>query len=307
MTAQEAPDEPVEVLSPADSASSAFSLPNGRQIGYAQYGAATGPAIILLHGAPGSRIDAQRWTSLATQLGCRLVSLDRPGIGLSGALTTRSLGGYPSDVLALADHLSLESFRLLGVSGGGPYALACATALPPHRLLATGIVAGMGPPDAGRLGLSWMWYVMWKIGPWAPWLVRWFARYQFGDGSEETIVKMLQADKARMKEGSEESKLLDEIWDAVVLGHREVVRQGVDGYVQDLLVLSQPWDFNLDDAHGRVRLWYGECDTMATPDMGRWVRNRLENADLTVYENCTHSTLMTRHDREIFQELLMEG
>ncbi len=82
----------------------------------------------------------------ASRLGVRLVLPDRPGIGLSDFKPGRAILDWPDDVLALAGALGLERFAVMGLSGGGPYAAACAWKIP-QRITRVGIISGVGPPE----------------------------------------------------------------------------------------------------------------------------------------------------------------
>ena len=160
---------PDSVESPSDSApkspkcrfrldtdsSDTITLPDGRKLGYAQYGSATGQAIIYLHGLPGSRLEAAGYHDIALSLYARIIAIDRPGLGLSSPYPQRTLLDFPKDVQHLAEHLNLSTYSVLGVSGGGPYALACAFSLPPTRLKCVSLVCGMGPMDIGMSGADW--------------------------------------------------------------------------------------------------------------------------------------------------------
>jgi pimeloyl-ACP methyl ester carboxylesterase len=77
----------------------------------------------------------------------RIIAADRPGYGLSGFERGRRMLDWPVDVSALVDALQFDRFAVLGISGGGPYAAACAFKIP-GRLAAAGVVSGMGPPAA---------------------------------------------------------------------------------------------------------------------------------------------------------------
>jgi len=113
-------------------------LEDGRTLGYAEYGAPDGRPVFVFHGFPGSRLT---WSAFdpqdcAGELGLRVIAPERPGYGLSEFQRGRELLDWPEDVLALADPLGLERFAVLGLSGGGPYAAACAFKIP-ARLVAT--------------------------------------------------------------------------------------------------------------------------------------------------------------------------
>ncbi|MEE9278320.1 MAG: alpha/beta hydrolase, partial [Dehalococcoidia bacterium] len=122
-------------------------LQDGRQLGYADYGDASGKPIFFFHGTPGSRLSGLLPGVVAGPLGARVIAIDRPGYGLSDFKSGRTIGDWPRDVTELADALGFERFAVLGFSGGGPYAAVCAHQIP-QRLTQVGIVSGIGPLDA---------------------------------------------------------------------------------------------------------------------------------------------------------------
>lgn len=107
---------------PADATNTAktIQLPDGRRLGYAEYGNPNGKHIMFFHGHPGSRLEAQYLDETAVRLGARIVALERPGFGLSDFKPRRTVLDWTQDVLALADQLNLARFAVMGVSGGGP-------------------------------------------------------------------------------------------------------------------------------------------------------------------------------------------
>jgi hypothetical protein len=100
--------------------SDTITLPDGRKLGYAQYGSKAGRAIFYLHGLPGSRIEAAAWDELGLKLGARIIAADRPGIGWSSPHPGRTLLGHPEDLEYLAKHLELEEYRVLVRAIGYP-------------------------------------------------------------------------------------------------------------------------------------------------------------------------------------------
>ena len=112
-------------------------LPDGRQLGYDEYGPSDGKPIFYFHGTPSSRKD---WRTLGNEsmpekLGVRVIVADRPGMGLSSFQAGRSISDWSSDVENLADVLDIERFAVFGHSGAGPYVLAFALNIP-QRLTA---------------------------------------------------------------------------------------------------------------------------------------------------------------------------
>ena len=109
-----------------DTTASTIRLQDGRRLGYADLGDAGGTPVFYFHGFPSSRLEACMVEEHARRLGVRLLAVDRPGYGLSDDLPGRTIPDWPDDVVALADALGLERFAVVGSSGGGPYAIACA-------------------------------------------------------------------------------------------------------------------------------------------------------------------------------------
>lgn len=118
-------------------------LPDGRRLGHALYGDSAGPPVIYMHGFPASRLEAKLLEEAACEIGVSLITPDRPGLGLSDFQPGRAITDWPGDVAHLADALDLDRFSVVGVSGGCPYALACAHQLG-DRVIRTAIIAGMG-------------------------------------------------------------------------------------------------------------------------------------------------------------------
>jgi pimeloyl-ACP methyl ester carboxylesterase len=147
-----------------------ISLRDGRTLGYAEYGDPGGKPVFFFHGLPGSRRQRHPDDSIAIEFGARIIAIDRPGYGLSDFQQGRKLLDWPDDVAQLADSLRIDRFVAIGLSGGGPYLLACAYKMP-ERITSATVISGMGPiddPDAVksmlpsmRLGLG--------IAPKVPW------------------------------------------------------------------------------------------------------------------------------------------
>lgn len=129
--------------------SASLTLPNGRTLSYAQYGLLTGPAVFYVHGLPGSRLEGALFDAPAITPLARIIAVDRPGYGLSSPQPNRTILDHTKDIDYLAKHLNLDSYAVLGISGGGPYALACAAALPADKLKAVCLICGLGPPELG--------------------------------------------------------------------------------------------------------------------------------------------------------------
>lgn len=124
-----------------------IELADGTRTGYAEVGNPHGPPVVYLHGNPGSRLEVNFPTTrrAAEQLGIRLLAPDRPGIGIF-SFHSFSLREYPQLIGRFADALGLERFAVIGLSGGGNYASACAWGLP-DRVSQVALVSSTCSPD----------------------------------------------------------------------------------------------------------------------------------------------------------------
>ena len=129
-----------------------ITLPDGRLLCFAEYGDPAGFPVVVGHGNPGSRLGCRPLIGRSYAFGVRVIAPDRPGVGGSDPLNGRSLLDWASDVRVLADTLDIDRFSTIGISGGAPFALACAWCLP-DRVSAVGVVSG-GLPINGAAQAS---------------------------------------------------------------------------------------------------------------------------------------------------------
>lgn len=132
------------------------AVSDGRRLSFAEFGTPHGAPIIWMHGTPGGRrqipIEARLY---AAQNDLRIIGVDRPGIGTSTPHLYDNVLAWTTDLELFADNLGLETLRIIGLSGGGPYALAAGAALP-GRVQGVGVLGGVAPtvgPDAIGGGL----------------------------------------------------------------------------------------------------------------------------------------------------------
>ena len=116
-----------------------------RRLGFAEFGPPRGRPVVWLHGTPGARrqIPAEARV-LAESMDLRIVGIDRPGIGSSTPFVYDDIAGFVPDLEVVADSLGLDEMVVIGLSGGGPYALA-AGALLPDRVSVVGSLGGVAP------------------------------------------------------------------------------------------------------------------------------------------------------------------
>ena len=119
-----------------------MKLADGRTLAYSEWGDLTGRPVVLLHGSPGSRLMCPD-EDATKAAGVRLITIDRPGYGRSDPRPGRTVLDWVDDYVELADQLGLPPCPVVGWSGGGPYALACADRLA-DRVSAIGLAGAVG-------------------------------------------------------------------------------------------------------------------------------------------------------------------
>ena len=104
-------------------------LLDGRSMGYAEFGARDGFPVVNAHGGLACRFDVASAAPVAAACGIRLISPDRPGVGLSDPRPGRTVLDWAQDVAELLDQLDVDRFAVMGWSMGGQYAAAVGHAL----------------------------------------------------------------------------------------------------------------------------------------------------------------------------------
>ncbi|MEU8755251.1 alpha/beta hydrolase [Streptomyces chartreusis] len=259
-----------------------------------------GHPVFLLHGTPGSRVGPRPRTSVLYKLGIRLISYDRPGYGESQRLKGRAVRHAAADVAAIADQLNLGPFSVLGRSGGGPHALACAALLPPRRVASAAALVSIAPPDAE--GLDWF-----EGMAQSNVIAYEAATAAVQNGSAECLDRLKanlasNADAIRDKPESLLGLLTPEMptADKAVVGHggirglllanykTSVVRSSF-GWLDDVLSFRQEWGFE----PGKIvevptMLWHGEHDTFSPVGHFRWLAGRIPSATPVLKREAAH-------------------
>jgi pimeloyl-ACP methyl ester carboxylesterase len=283
----------------ADRNSHQVKLRDGRTLGYAEYGALDGVPVFYFHGFPGSRLDYLLADAgdAAMETNTRIIAVDRPGLGLSTFKRGRRILDWPDDVTELAEALQIKRFAVLGISGGGPYAAACALKIP-GRLTAAGIVCGMGPSDAPGMedGVSW-------TIPGQPSIIRRFVLMLTSMGLQRDPDQFLARSKETLSEPDQ--RLLDqpELAKLFVEGLQEAFRSGVGGANRDAALYAKPWGFRLEEINAPVHLWHGEQDANVPVSVGRNVAEAIPNCAAQFYQEEGHLTLPHNRMREVLSTL----
>jgi len=289
----------------SNSTARTVNLPDGRGLGYAEYGDAEGRPVFHFHGTPSARLEAARGDEEALRQGVRLIGIDRPGMGLSDFHRGRRLLDWPDDVAALADALAVDRFAVLGVSGGGAYAAACASKIP-ERLTACGFVSSIGPPDVEIEGVPQASQVVFTIARRLPWLLSPLLWWVLGRHMQNRAKAegMLEEGSQHRPEPDRELLESPEFMDLYYAETAEAFRQKAKGPAHDFRLYTQPWGFQLEDIRcDSVFLWHGELDESAPLAMGQAIAARIPNCKATFYPDDGHLSPGINHIDEILQAL----
>ena len=262
----------------------------GRRIGFAEFGTPSGRAVIWLHGTPGARrqipVEARRY---AVEHDLRIVGIDRPGIGSSTPHVYRNMAEFPADLEAVADEIGLDELVVIGLSGGGPYALATGHAMP-HRVTKIGVLGGVAPTTGDDAAQGSIVALGKRLSP-----IVAVGRVPIGMGLTGVIrvIKPLAGraldvyakvspagDRALLERPEFKAMFLDDLLNGS--------RKQITAPLADVLLFSRHWGFDLADVKVPVHWWHGDADHIIPFDHGVHVVGRLPDAELHVLPGESH-------------------
>ena len=279
-------------------------LPDGRHLAYTVYGSCSGRPVYFFHGFPGSRLQAALGHEQAIQARVCLVAFDRPGFGMSDWVEAPTVDHVIADVSNLADHLGHRSFAALGVSCGGPYALAAAR-LMPTRVTAVGLLAGMGPMDLPALRSDQMPVLRFMFGaarsmPWAIAPLLWFDKTMFRRDALRAVEMLSKAlpEPDRLLLASDQ-----EVRRRFAASLAEAYRQGIRASLAEAARIAGQGVARLRGIHCPVHVYQGNRDRHVPLAMGEYLASHLPDGRLHVRLDEGHLSIVTRCMSECLVEL----
>jgi pimeloyl-ACP methyl ester carboxylesterase len=265
-------------------------LTNGAGLGYREYGDPAGQPLIYFHGWPSSSAQGALLHDIALRRRLRVLSVDRPGLGASSPIPDRNFLHVPPLVEELAEALELGKFRVLGVSGGGPYALACAWALP-HRVRRAVVCCGAPPLDSEEARR------------------RFFVVYRALLSAQERSPRLLRAIlvpvvmAARIRPpwpvlrlllrvlGPRDREALGdrERFETVYAGYRNAMLAGAQAVYEDGKCYARPWPFDPGEIRIPVSIWHGTRDANFHHSLAERLAARIPGAVLHLREEGHYS------------------
>lgn len=244
----------------AGTADRVLHLPDGRRLGYREFGDPAGYPVIALHGTPGSRFKYAGSHAAAAARGLRLIAPDRWGYGMSSRKEGARLRDYADDVKALADALGIGAFHVTGVSGGGPFAVAVAARLS-ERVTGVALVSPVGliSGPAGRSRLSPFHWFCFRVMPLVPGaLTATFHAYRSALSLAPNMAMWLAVsrspavDRAAVRDQATRKRLVKTFSTGLTFSVR--------GPAADIELFSKPWDLDFSAVTAPVRIWIGTAD-----------------------------------------------
>jgi pimeloyl-ACP methyl ester carboxylesterase len=242
---------------------------------------------------------------VCADMGVRLLAPDRPGFGLSDFQPRRTILDFTKDAAELADNFSLARFAVLGISGGGPYAAACAAAMP-ERLSATLLVCSVAPADAPDATKGMVATNRWllSLARNSPRLAQCVGRvclWVIWRKGQQVIPKQIES---RLPPADQQALASVDLRNSLIASSIEALRKGTRAAATDGLLYGRPWGFHLRQIRARVYLWHGEKDVVVPATMGHYLAQIIPDCTAHFYPHDGHFSLPFTRLREILSSIV---
>ena len=248
--------------------------------------------VLFCHGLADSRLAAQPLEQTARQLGLCIITPDRPGIGGAGRHRLGQVADWAQDAAYVLDALNIDTAAVVGVSGGGPFAAACAARIP-GRVRSLVLVAPLGQPGWPTGGMAPTERLSLMLASRAP---------EFGGWSLNRLAALARRRPelflrlAATAQPDADIRALREpgMREAFLTSYVEAFRGGSWGVAQDLRVLTRPWGFDLSAIKAPTRVHQGDADTTVPPQHARRYAAAIPGAQLQIHPGDGHFSIFSR-------------
>lgn len=265
---------------------------DGRVIAVEVVGEPDATPVLLCHGLADSRLSAQWFRQAARELRLRVIAPDRPGTGGTDRRRLGDLADWAEDATQVLDALHIDSAALLGVSGGGPFAAACAARIP-GRVRGLMLVAPLGLPEWSNRGMAPGERASLTLARHAP---------AFGGWSLDRLAALARH-RPRMflrlaatAQPDVDIRALEQpgMRESFLTSYVEAFRYGSWGVAQDLRVLTRPWGFDLGSITARTWVHHGDADTTVPTLHARRYAGAIPGAQLEIHPGQGHFSILSR-------------
>jgi pimeloyl-ACP methyl ester carboxylesterase len=285
------------------------ATPDDRSLDVYVAGPPDGEVLVFHAGTPGVPLPYAPMIELMTARGLRYVGFSRAGYGSSTRRRGRTIADVVDDTTAVLDHIGAERALVVGWSGGGPHALACA-ALMADRVAAVATIAAVAPYAADGLD------------------------YLAGMGAEnvEEFNAALDSDAALIEfkernwplfravtaaqvaeafgdliDDVDRGSLTGEFAEFIAASSREALRESYWGWFDDDMAFVKPWGFDLGAIRVPVHVWQGGHDRMVPFAHGQWLAAHIPTAQPHLDPEDGHLRIVVQEMGAILDELIASG
>jgi pimeloyl-ACP methyl ester carboxylesterase len=282
-----------------------IASPDGRVIQVGTIGDPSSPTVFFHHGTPGSASLVRTIEPLAAKADVYIVTMSRAGYGSSSRLEGRNVATAAQDTRTVLDALGRDRYAVVGWSGGGPHALACAALDAPRCIAAwslAGVVPmsadinwteGMGPENLEEFALA-------KEG--GPEYVAMIEAQgtALGGATADNVVALFggllsEPDKATLESTEARELFADSLHQGFSNGWR--------GFYDDDQAMMNEWGFDPTTISVPVAVWYGDEDLMVPPAHGGWLVRSIATSSEHHYPAEGHLSIIANHIDEIAADI----
>jgi pimeloyl-ACP methyl ester carboxylesterase len=260
-----------------------------------------GAPLLVCHGLADSRLSAQLLAQTADELGFCVVAPDRPGVGLTDPRRLERLADWVEDAALVLGALRLESVAVLGISGGGPFAAACAAAFP-RRVRGLLLVSPLGMIGWGTRGMAAGQRFSLGVAKRAPGFGAWFLG-RLAQVARRSPQLFLYIATSELPEIDRHELRSVEQREAFVASYIEAFRRGSAGVAQDLRLLTRPWGFDLGSIRVPTWIHHGQADTTVPPHHARRFAEAIPGAQLRLHHRHGHFSLLAAEATEMLTQV----
>ena len=285
---------------------SVVTTPDGRDLDVYVAGPADGEILLFHSGTPSAPIVFEPMVEQMASRGLRYVAASRPGYGSSTRRPGRSVADVVDDTQTVLDHLGADRAWILGWSGGGPHALACA-ALMPERVRGVAAIASIAPyPAAGLDYLAGMGEE--NVEEFTAALEGSDALLVFKERNWP-IFRAVTGDQVAASLGDlidevDRASLTGEFADFAAASFREALRESYWGWFDDDMAMIKPWGFEVEDIRIPVHIWQGRHDRMVPYGHGEWLASHVGSAIPHLFDDQGHLSIVVALFGAVLDELI---
>ncbi|MBT6401015.1 alpha/beta hydrolase [candidate division WWE3 bacterium] len=277
-----------------------IKLKDGREMGYVEFGDPKGFPVIYCHGWPSAKYEGLYFDPEAKEHGVRLISIDRPGMGDSTYKPDLTFYQWPDDVKELMDSLDIKNFGVFGVSGGTPYALACAHKLK-DSVKRTYIYGGLAPIHSKNYGrkyenLKKLAISTNNIPNFTRRAIKVFRKVLRKRPKLYLWILKSRIPKEDRKRASQRGI------DIFIKNKLDAIKKTAEGATHEAGLILNTWDFDIKDIESYVKFWIGTNDDLTPMEMTEYMNETIPNSEMSIIDAGSHFAITDIAD-EIFDTM----